>query len=308
MEAVMNAIQQSAVVTEGAEQSGHPTKNEGSLVYALGTLGYDFGTEARRDSFKQIMSPLQFNGGLVPPNPYDARQLVEHLRTQPSEARSLIWTVNLELTPVYAVEAVGPYAAEINAILVNFLAGANEPTASAEFIERVSIPGVVSGRSVRLFSGQVVPVVEIDAPRGMYGWKVNSLIADAIAAVDSKNKSKEAVANLTETLRNFVDRVYYEVRNLGRLSPDRALNFAATNAFQAAKVFSETFTLAKRLDSIEVERSPYARPDADAWDIKLKFFDPENTRRARTVFRFTIDVSDVVPVTIGEIRNWSTSS
>jgi cyanobactin maturation PatA/PatG family protease len=308
MEAVMNAIQQSAVVTEGAEQSGHPTKNEGSLVYFLGTLGFDFGTEARRDSFKQIMAPLQFNGALVPPNPYDARQLVEHLRTQPSEARSLIWTVNLELTPVYAVEAVGPYAAEINAILVNFLAGANEPTASAEFIERVSIPGVVSGRSVRLFSGQVVPVVEIDAPRGMYGWKVNSLIADAIAAVDSKNKSKEAVANLTETLRNFVDRVYYEVRNLGRLSPDRALNFAATNAFQAAKVFSETFTLAKRLDTIEVERSPYARPDADAWDIKLKFFDPENTRRARTVFRFTIDVSDVVPVTIGEIRNWSTSS
>jgi hypothetical protein len=113
---------------------------------------------------------------------------------------------------------------------------------------------------------------------------------------------------LNGTLRNFFDRVYYEIRNLGRLSPDRALNFAATNAFQATKVFSETIALSMRLDTIEVERSPYARPDADAWDIKLKFFDPENTRRARTVFRFTIDVSDVMPVSVGEVRSWSSSS
>jgi cyanobactin maturation PatA/PatG family protease len=216
--------------------------------------------------------------------------------------------VNLELTPIYAVEAVGPYAAEINAILVSFLANANASTTSAEFIERVSVPGTVSGRSVRLFSGQVVPVVEIDAPRGLYGWQVNRLIADAISAVDTKNKSKEFVANLNGTLRNFFDRVYYEIRNLGRLSQDRALNFAATNAFQATKVFTETIQLSMRLDTIEVERSPYARPDADAWDIKLKFFDPENTRRARTVFRFTIDVSDVMPVSVGEVRSWSSSS
>jgi cyanobactin maturation PatA/PatG family protease len=308
LETVMETVQQSAVETVGAEQSGHPIKDEGSFIYALGTLGFDFGTEARRDSFKQLMAPVQFNGAPLPANPYDARQLVEHLRVRPSEARSLIWTVNLELTPIYAVEAVGPYAAEINAMLVNFLADANLPISSAKFIERVSVPGLVSGRSVRLFSGQYVPVVEIDAPRGLYGWAVNGLIAEAVAAMDTKNKPKEAVAALSDTLRTFIDRVYFEVRNLGRLSPDRALNFAATNAFQAAKVFQESFTMAMRLDSIEVERSPYARPDSDAWDIKLKFFDPENSRRARTIFRFTIDVSDVMPVTIGEIRSWSSSS
>jgi cyanobactin maturation PatA/PatG family protease len=297
-------------VAQGAEQSGHPTKDDGSFVYALGTLGFDFGTEARRDSFKQMMLPVLFDGIPVPANPYDPRQLVEHLRLRPSEARSLIWTVNLELTPIYAVEAVGPYAAEINAILVNFLADENAPISSAEFIERVSVPGVVSGRAVKLFSGQIVPVFEIDAPRGLYGWQVNRLIAESIASLDIKPKSDAAAATaeMTETLRTFIDRVYYEVRNLGRLSGDRALNFAATNAFQAAKVFSESLTIGMRLDSIDVERSPYARPDADAWDIKLKFFDPENTRRARIVFRFTIDVSDIMPVTVGEIRSWSTSS
>ena len=38
----------------------------------------------------------------------------------------------------------------------------------------------------------------------------------------------------------------------------------------------------------------------------LKFFDPENSRRAKKLFRFTIDVSDIIPVTLGEVRSWST--
>jgi hypothetical protein len=61
------------------------------------------------------------------------------------------------------------------------------------------------------------------------------------------------------------------------------------------------------LDMIDVEPSPYARSDADAWDVKLKFFDPENLRRARRVYRFTVDVSETMPVTMGEVRSWSAS-
>jgi hypothetical protein len=37
----------------------------------------------------------------------------------------------------------------------------------------------------------------------------------------------------------------------------------------------------------------------------LRFFDPENDRRARRVFRFTIDVSDIMPVTLGDVRSWT---
>jgi hypothetical protein len=56
-----------------------------------------------------------------------------------------------------------------------------------------------------------------------------------------------------------------------------------------------------------VEKSPICRPDSDCYDVKLSFFDPENNQRSNQVFRFTIDVSDVIPVTIGEIRSWSQS-
>ncbi|NEQ10674.1 MAG: peptidase S8, partial [Moorea sp. SIO4E2] len=59
-----------------------------------------------------------------------------------------------------------------------------------------------------------------------------------------------------------------------------------------------------QLDTIGVERSPFCRVDSDCWDVKLKFFDPENDRRAKKILRYTIDVSDIMPVTMGQPRIW----
>jgi cyclic patellamide precursor peptide PatG len=60
-----------------------------------------------------------------------------------------------------------------------------------------------------------------------------------------------------------------------------------------------------RLDAISVERSSICRPQSDCWDIKLMFFNPaKRLEQARLLYRFTIDVSDVVPVTVGKIRHW----
>jgi hypothetical protein len=46
----------------------------------------------------------------VPSNPYDARQMVDYLADNLSEAKSLIWTLNLELTPIYAIEPLGSFS------------------------------------------------------------------------------------------------------------------------------------------------------------------------------------------------------
>lgn len=59
-----------------------------------------------------------------------------------------------------------------------------------------------------------------------------------------------------------------------------------------------------QLQSLEVERSPFCRKDSDCWDVKIRFFDPENVLRAKRVIRYTIDVSDIMPVTLGEVRVW----
>lgn len=276
-------------------------------VYVLGTLGYDFGSEARRDSFKQLMPPVAVETTLVPSNPYDARQMVDYLAQQASEASALIWTLNLELTPIYALEPVGPFARDVYAALTELMTGQVATESADQYVERVSVPGRLTARSVKLFSGQIVPVVEVGHTRGLYGWQVNNLVVAAVSAVKSQASQASEVSedSIRRSLHGFLRRVYYDLRNLGHTSRDRALNFAATNAFQAAHTFAQAVADGMELDTIDVEKSPFGRQDSDCWDVKLKFFDPENNRRAKRVFRFTIDVSDILPVTLGEVRTWS---
>jgi cyanobactin maturation PatA/PatG family protease len=230
--------------------------------------------------------------------------MADYLASDISEARSLIWTLNIELTPVYAIEPKGPFAREAYLALQELLAGQIQPGSSKDYIERVSIPGLQSGRTVKLFSGQVVPVIEPQSTRGLYGWKINNLVEAAFAQVQAAEGEANEEA-MRRTLDSFLNRIYYDLRNLGTTSQDRALNFAVTNAFQAAVTFSEAVAEGMELDSITVEKSPFCRLDSDCWDVKLKFFDPENSRRAKKIFRFTIDVSDLIPVTLGDVKSWS---
>ncbi len=275
-----------------------------NLVYALGTLGYDFGTEARRDTFKQFMPAVRVGNTQVPANPYDARQMVDYIETNLSEAKSLIWTLNLELTPIYAIKPVGAFSTDIYEVMQYMLAGQVLAEDDEDYIERVSIPGILTDETVKLFSGQVIPVLKVNSPRGMYGWKVNTLVESALQAVSAeRGEADEAV--MRRSLASFLNRVYYDLRNLGQMAKDRALNFAATNAFQAVQTFSEAVAIGMELHSIEVEKSPFCRYGSECWDVKLKFFDPENGLRAKRVFRFTIDVSDRTPVTLGEVRSWA---
>jgi cyanobactin maturation PatA/PatG family protease len=274
-------------------------------VFALGTLGYDFGSEARRDAFKQLMAPNNFQGELVPANPHDARQMVQHLGNNLSESTSLIWTLNLELTPIYAIEADGPFARDVYETLVVLMSDQIKEENDPDFVERICIPGTLSSKTVTLFSGQQVPVIELLTSRGVYGWKVNALIDAAVSAMPDK---KVDDPDLRDGLKSFLERVYYSIRNLGTTSQDRALNFAATNAFQATTAFSDALGIGMELDDIQVEKSPFGRMDSDCWDVHLKFFDPNDNRHSKRVYRFTIDVSETMPVTLGKVRSWSVSN
>jgi len=259
-------------------------------------LGYDFGTQARRDSIQQAMNltrpPLQqellyyFSGEDAEGNPF-------RNDPHPWDAQSIIWTLNLDATPIYAIAPAGPYASLTYDRLRQFLADQN--------VERVSIPGYIGG-SVRLMSGQVVPVI-IPQVRGMFSWTVPALIDSLMQATPTAARE-----NVTGKLREYLERTYYDYRNLGITPQERAINFSATNAFQVATVMADAATGDLGLDSITVKKSPICRPDSDCYDVKLQFFNLEDNRRSGKVYRFTIDVSDVIPVTIGAVRSWSVAS
>lgn len=356
--------------------SANKSKN---YVFAIGVLGYDFGTEARRDGFKAQMPSVTPDTGIpflggdekvqpYPANPYDPRQMVNYLAgypapqppyptgggfprlegdpafpdpspnppkgypgfaANPADAAELIWTLNIELTPIYAVRPAGTFAAETYQRLVAFLAGQIRLQEDKQYVSRVSIPGVLTGETVQLYSGQVIPVV-VPSLRLMYAWNETALVDISVDAalkhaLEQAKKHPGAASSLTPekegkprtlmpeaeskvrtTIRTILDRFYYDLRNLGQTSAERAMNFAATNAFQFATIaISDSVINGRQLDTIAVERSSFCRKDSDCWDVKLRFFDPDNVLHSRSVFRFTVDVSDVHPVLVGKMRHWN---
>ncbi|MQA02535.1 MAG: S8 family serine peptidase [Streptosporangiales bacterium] len=331
-----------------------------SLVYVIGTIGFDFRTEARRDSFRQQMDPFAVSapGGEQPEtyttvaaNPYDPNQLSAYLARNPWASDKLTWTLNMDRTPLYALEAELPVGmdwgepvvdptwdsdrleqaagrpADLAEMLTNLsafppvshvykmfrdaIAGQARPVDEGGFISRVSVPGVLTNRTVRLFSGQVVPVVEVKS-RGIHTWNEAALVEASVEQVTAdvaKTTEDELDEDiLRQNVRAFLDKVYYQFRNLGQTPADRALNYAGTNAFMftneiRAGLMSGRYVPGRNvglytLDTITVAKSPYDRVDSDCWDVVATFFDPENERRARVSYLFTIDVSDELPVSL----------
>jgi cyanobactin maturation PatA/PatG family protease len=263
----------------GIIPSGHSTsEDEPYTIYVLGVLGYDFGTAANRDAFIQ-------SGLSEPDNP---EQLIAYLARTPWAAEGVIWTVAQEGVRLYAVHPVGPYAAESFGLLREILALQAKSEADI-----VAIPGNAGG-SVTLSDGQEVPWLYPN-PRGIYAWTREALI---------RSLKPEADDAFCHHVSNFLSRMYYEFRNRGRTARERALNYAATNAFQVARVCEDALSRDLALDGVDARPSPTSRAGSDCWDVELVFFDPKQLTRAKRTYRFTIDVSAEIPVTVGSVRHW----
>lgn len=267
---------------EGGCRCGGTPGTSGQLVYALGQLGYDFGSEARRDSIGQHMDG----------NPDDPLQLLDYLDRNPSDAETITWLLKQDATPIYAIRPQGAFAGEGYQRLRQFL---REQV--AEGTERISVGGSIGGKAV-LQSGQAVPAVRPEL-RCMYSWTTTALVESA----SGKHKPEEKTAGAG--VRRLLERVYNALRNLGIAPEERALNYAATNILNAVNSFKEAAGEKFEFDGVSVERSPICRPASECLDVKLSFFDPDNVLRARRVFLYTIDVSGACPVMVGTVRSWS---
>lgn len=284
-----SAWETDAMVTLSQCGGGGAGGGKPQLIYAIGSIGFDIPNEARRDSF---IAELLADQGIASKNPNEPATMVEFLKKTEHEhwAEAVTWILNLESTPVYAIRPVGPFAKTTYAALLEFLSAQVHENA-----ERVSLPALATGHNVSLSSGQFCPMVVPDL-RGMYCWTTH----DMIAALQMDNNEGSAV----EDTKNFLRRIYDDFVNLGRTSEDRARNFAGTNAFITSKILQNERGKGRFFQEITVEKSLVCRPDSDCWDVKLTFFNPKDRDESRSVHRITIDVSDVIPVMIGQPRNW----
>lgn len=277
----------------------------GDIVHVLGALGYDFGAEARHDAFKQGMAVA----GAAAPSPSDVRAMVDYLAGHPYESPRLLWTLSVDLTPAYAIVAAGPFAREAYEALRQLLEGQTRPDDDPRHVERVGVSGRLTGETVRLLSGQVVPQVAITTPHSLYGWSVEHLSEALVAAVKSDRPEADEAA-VRRCARSFPERIrrdLYDLRNSGHSPQDRALNFAVTHMLQAISSFSEAAAAGLTLASIGVQRSDALRMNSDCWDAVLRFFDPDSAQQGQREHRFTLDVSDVIPVMLTPLRGGSPS-
>ena len=274
------------------------------LVYALGSLNYDFGSISHRDSINQSMG---YDTSATPPrklNPDNPEDMLIYLKRDPSSAADLIWTVNINATPIYALVPQGAYAAACYTEIVSFFDNQTNPLlplgGKLPPVMRSSFPGISGGGSVTLQSGLKVPVL-VPKIRGMYNWELGSLITTAITALSIPPTEEDVFRS---AMINFLEKLYFELRNMGVTSGERALNYAGTNVLQAATILKDTIQAGLTLSNISVEPSPICSPGLDCQDVVLTFFDPTNRDLATQVYRFTVDVSDIVPVTMGQIEHW----
>ncbi|WP_437112117.1 S8 family serine peptidase [Streptomyces sp. enrichment culture] len=330
------------------------------LVYVIGTVNYDFGTEARRDSFRQEMPEVEVPGPdgphVYPPNVYDPGQMRDFLSENPDMCNRLHWTVEIDRMPVYALvpEPSGgmdwggpvpapedetdtayrsprtmgshvsppslsdhwyPPVSRVYKLLRDAVWGQSRPRDKIdEYVSRVSIPGVLTDRTVRLFNGPVVPVVQVQS-HGLAMWNESLLVEEVtneVSADSEQRKVRVDAEELKKTIRALLDKLYNEFRNLGQSSADRALNYAGTNAFQFGTDMMQGILSAKHvpgpedrlytLDRVTVSKSPFSRPNSDCQDVYITFMDPENDRRARVTYVYTLDVSEVPGVSLVPTR------
>jgi hypothetical protein len=272
------------------------------FVYALGRIGYDLVNETRLDSLAQHMAAhhkVPAERGLV----FDSQKALKYLEANRFGASSLEWTLVIDGTPVYAIRPQGAFAGDSYKVLQEFLLEQLE-----DKVDRVAVAGVLAGTAT-LLMGQAVPVI-VPEPRGLYSWKTGALVEAVVGPPPAQraNEARRAAYRLKRSsVQNFLERVYHELRNLGVLPQDRAMNFAASNAFELGGIYNSVLQEEMELDTIKATPSPIGRPGSDCWDLEIHFFYPQrHVQTVRKVYRYTVDVSDVVPATIGPVRSWYT--
>jgi cyanobactin maturation PatA/PatG family protease len=309
------------------------------LVYVTGELGYDFITDARRDYFVQrfremsddhdYIQAFRQDLGLEPGPlylPEDNRAMAAYLYqgrvfTQnhpapdgrfgpgPTDIGSVVWTLIQEGQALYALRPLHTFAVPVLEQLANFLYDQSRPendkdgNANPNRSERISVAGRILG-DITLYNGQQVPVLDVSL-RALFNWNLKFLI-EGVLGPREHAPDKDAWDEDYERLTNFLERIYYEVRNLGQAPSDRAINYLTTNLFQANDAFKNALKAKLELDSIFAEKSPLCRPKSDCWDVVMRFFDPvERLQKALVEYRLTVDVSDISPVGIGKVRKWA---
>ncbi|MGE0279575.1 MAG: hypothetical protein AB7P20_03030, partial [Rhizobiaceae bacterium] len=286
-------------------------------IMALGQIGYDFLTEARRDSFLQFLP----QGAVI--NPETIIEALSDGDDISPEIERITWTLNIDQTPIYAIRPSGAfafngYAQLLEAFKAQNVAPTSEPTKGDKRkrkwpVTLFAVAGVTIGK-VRLMSGETVPVLA-PTSRGIIWWDIQASLDNYVKQAERfptslglalrREDNDRFERAFSSSLADFRDLMTRKYRNLGLLGRERALNFAATAAYRVFEMLDEIVGLGLIIDDISVHPSPACRTGSECYDVRIKTFRQSDVTAALRVFQFTLDVSDTIPVNVGALGVWS---
>lgn len=327
-----------AVVPSAVE----PSLRYPSMAFAIGQVSYEFPDELTRDSFAQAMGSRLSPGDGEPEN---VEALIAYLDNNPAEARRLRWLVSINGERRYVARPVGAFASQIYDMLAALVLGdvrgditvASLPgwttDSTIELMDGTvvrelrmnSLRGVYGWHPAQI-ARQSADSVHRDALAGQVGHLIDRSRPGDTTTVIAGEGSENAVLGLSESpviswprlrttpseevvyaIDDFFHQVYFRADQNPEVSRDRAVNFAATNGYQVAAAFMDAMGDGFEYAQYRTEYSPFARVSGLCWDVIVQFIDPSEDRRAMREYRLTVDIADVMPVTVGRLRRWSAS-
>lgn len=332
------------VPSEVGSSEAEPSLRYPSMFFGIGQVGYEFPDENTRESFASLMGSRVTDGGAGYGNVDDAEQVIAYLDEYPEEARRLLWTFAINGERRFFVTSSGAFAPGVYDMLAALVLGrargeiavASLPGWSLD-VTRVAMDGTVLrelrvtalrgvyGWKAEQVASQSLNAVNRDANTGGVGRRDEEVRPDD-AAIVSGDGTENAVLGINESpvvmwprLRepvtpeienavvDFLNQVYFRADQEPEVTRDRAVNFTATNGYQIAAAFLDAMHDGLQYLGYRTEYSPFARVGGMCWDVIVQFNDPKKGSRAPREYRMTVDIGDVMPVTVGRLRRWASS-
>jgi len=279
-------------------------------IYTLGLIDYTVSSEEVKLSLSEEIGSLEPDHFLKVLESRDQQygthflQNPNHHKTGLYYAQAVQWVLTLDNIPVFVLQPHGPFANLVYERLRDFMAYQLEFKKKHKHIDhynfvRSAMAGTIAG-TTRLMNGMEVPVV-IPELRSMRIWDVDAFLKECAR--------EEGATEMTEDIRNrimsFLERVFFALQNRGILPEDRAINFSATNAFLVSHIFRKACKEKLELKRIYTTKSSLRPDKSTEWEVVMEFFNPLKVmEEAATVFRFTVNVGEVIPTLVGPVQSW----
>ena len=192
---------------------------------------------------------------------------------EPWHAATLHWTLNVGSLPVYVIRPEGPFAGGLRPSAAIFRRAVSAEGRADRRSRRDHGPGDPAQRPARASDQS-----RLEGAVQLADGRVDRCGAQLPRRCSASGNAEE----LRPLIREFLDRIYFELRNAGRTPQERALNYAGTNLV-SLKQFLGMLHSRRTLDMIRVDRSSVCRPSSDCWDITVSFFDPEQPNCASSL-------------------------